>query len=146
MIDISVTSGYVNHSKQDIESIIPCSLATKDKGCQIVDIIEWFSKRKGTPFQNGKARGQSGHDSISTSGVGVAVLPNCALVNRIMLFGMISELISRITKSLSLFYSVYMWKFTVTFMLDSRWETRSFASDPWFRAEFAFNWARLWTT
>ena len=138
MIDISVTSGYVNHSKQDIGSIIPCSLATKDKGCQIVDIIEWFSKRKGTPFQNGKARGQSGHDSISTSGVGVAVLPNCALVNRIMMFGMISELISRIKKSLSLFYSVYLWKFTVTFMLDSRWETRSFASDPWFQGWVRF--------
>ena len=31
---------------------------------------------------------------------------NCALINEIMLFGMISELISRITKSLSLFYLV----------------------------------------
>ena len=31
---------------------------------------------QGTSFQNGKARGQSGHNSISTSGVSVAVLPN----------------------------------------------------------------------
>ena len=31
---------------------------------------------------------------------------NCAIVNEIMLFGMISELVSRITRSLSLFYSV----------------------------------------
>ena len=83
--------------------------------------------RTGTSFQNGKAIGQSGHDSISTSGVGVAVLTNkfrtllrwfpvaiktqricinCAPINEIMLFGIISELISRITWSLSLFYSV----------------------------------------
>ena len=32
--------------------------------------------RTGTSFQNGKALGQSGHDSISTSGVGVAVFTN----------------------------------------------------------------------
>ena len=32
-----------------------------------------FSKRTGTSFQNGKARG---HDSVSTSGVSVALLPN----------------------------------------------------------------------
>ena len=38
--------------------------------------LEWFSKRTGTSFQNGKARGESAHDSISTSGVSVAVLPN----------------------------------------------------------------------
>ena len=39
-------------------------------------LLEGFSKRKGTSFQNGKARGQSGHDSTSTSGVGVAILSN----------------------------------------------------------------------
>ena len=37
--------------------------------------LERFSKRTGTSFQNGKARGQSGHNSISTSGVSVAFLP-----------------------------------------------------------------------
>ena len=41
----------------------------------VSQILEWFSKRTGTSFQNRKARGQSGHDSISTSGVSVAVLP-----------------------------------------------------------------------
>ena len=45
-----------------------------------------------------------------------------------MLFGIISELISRISWSFPLFYSVYLGKFTVTFMLDSRKETRSLAS------------------
>ena len=54
---------------------------------------------------------------------------NCALINEIMLVGMILELISRITRSLSLFYSVNLWKFTATFILDSRKETRSSASD-----------------
>ena len=34
------------------------------------------------------------------------IFVNCALINEIMLFGMISELISRITRFLSLFYSV----------------------------------------
>ena len=84
-------------------------------------ILEWFSKRTGKraddldttlfplpvlalPF------------SLSSSGHHFAGFPvviktpricvNSALINEIMLFGMISELISRITRFLSLFYSV----------------------------------------
>ena len=84
-------------------------------------ILEWFSKRTGKraddldttlfplpvlalPF------------SLSSSGRHFAGFPvviktpricvNSALINEIMLFGMISELISRITRFLSLFYSV----------------------------------------
>ena len=41
-----------------------------------IEWLEWFSKRTGTSFQDGKARGYSRHDSISTSGVSVAVLLN----------------------------------------------------------------------
>ena len=54
--------------------------------------------------------------SPSSSGRYFAVFPvvtktpricvNCAFIDEIMLFGMISELISRITRFLSLFYSV----------------------------------------
>ena len=36
--------------------------------------LEWFRKRTGTSFQNGKARGSSGHESNTTSGDGVASL------------------------------------------------------------------------
>ena len=63
---------------------------------------------------------------------------NCALINEIILFGIISELISRITRSLSLFYSVYLRKFTATLILYSRKETRSLASDPRFHAQLPF--------
>ena len=59
--------------------------------------------------------------AIKTLGIFV----NFALINEIMLFGIISELISRINWSFSLFYSVYLGKFTATFMLDSRKKTRS---------------------
>ena len=45
-----------------------------------------------------------------------------------MLFAIMLELVSRITWSFPLFYSVYLGKFTATFMLDSRKETRSLAS------------------
>ena len=57
--------------------------------------------------------------AIKTPGI----CANFALINEIMLFGIISELISRITWSISLFYSVYLGKFTASFMLDSRKET-----------------------
>ena len=57
--------------------------------------------------------------AIKTPGIRV----NFALINEIMLFGIISELISRITWSISLFYSVYLGKSTASFMLDSRKET-----------------------
>ena len=59
-----------------------------------------------------------------------AICVNDALINEIMLFGIISELISRITRSISLFHSTYLWKFTATFILDFRKETRSLVSDP----------------
>ena len=58
-----------------------------------------------------------------------SICVHCVLINEMMLFGMISELISNITRLLSLFYSVNLWKFTATFILDSRKETRSSASD-----------------
>ena len=48
---------------------------------------------------------------------------NFALINEIMLFGIISELISRIPWSISSFHSVYLGKSTASFMLDSRQET-----------------------
>ena len=60
---------------------------------------------------------------------------NCALIDEIMLFRMIPELISRITRSLCLFYLAYLWKFTATVTLGSpkQTETRSLASDPRFQ-------------
>ena len=42
--------------------------------------------------------------AIKTPGISV----NCALMTEMMLFGMISELISRINRSLSLSFSVYL--------------------------------------
>ena len=58
----------------------------------------------------------------------LGIFANFAPINEIMLFGIMSELVSRITWSFPLFYSVYLGKFTATFMLDSRKETRSLAS------------------
>ena len=78
--------------------------------------------------------------AIKTPGICV----NFALINEIMLFGIISELISRITWSISLFYSVYLGKFTASFMLDSRKETivgKRRIQD--FRAQYTCNRARL---
>ena len=72
--------------------------------------------------------------AIKTPGISV----NCALTTEMMLFGMISELISRINRSLSLSFSVYLWKFTATFMLDSRKEARSLGSDPRFQGSVRF--------
>ena len=54
--------------------------------------------------------------AIKTPGICV----NFALINEIMLFGIISELISGITWSISSFHSVYFGKSTASFMLDSR--------------------------
>ena len=103
--------------------------------------IERFSKKTGRHFRTGKRADPvlALPFSSSSSGRHFAGFPvviktpgicvNCALINEIMLFGMISELISRITRFLSLFYLVNLWKFTATFILDSRKETRSSASD-----------------
>ena len=112
--------------------------------------IEWFSKKTGRHFRTGKRADNLDTTllrlpvlalpfSPSSSGRHFAGFPvviktpricvNCALINEIMLFGMISELISRITRFLSLFYLVNLWKFTATFILDSRKEARSSASD-----------------
>ena len=103
--------------------------------------------RTGTSFQNEKARGQFQHDPISTSGrialpfsptssgrhyagfpvviktPGICV--NSALVNEIMLFGIISELISG---PFLLFIRCILGKVTASFMLNSRKETQSLAS------------------
>ena len=59
---------------------------------------------------------------------------NCALMNGIMPFGMISKLISSISRYLILF------DITATFLLDSRKEiqTRSLASDPRFQDSARF--------
>ena len=54
-----------------------------------------------------------------------------------MLFGIISELISRITRSVSLFHSTYLWKFTAKFILDFRKETRSLEAIQEFGVQFA---------
>ena len=107
-------------------------------------------------FRTGKrADNLHGHDSISTSAIGVVVLRykfrtsfrlflvaikmpgiciNCALMNGIMPFGMISKLISSISRYLILF------DITATFLLDSRKEiqTRSLASDPRFQDSVCF--------
>ena len=56
--------------------------------------------------------------AIKTPGICV----NFALINEIMLFGIISELISMITWSLPLVYSVY------SFIMNSRKETQSLAN------------------
>ena len=104
-------------------------------------------------FRTGKrADNLHGHGSISTSAIGVVVLHNkfrtsflvtikmpgicvnCALMNGIMPFGMISKLISRISRYLILF------DITATFLLDSPKEiqTRSLASDPRFQDSVRF--------
>ena len=82
--------------------------------------------------------------AIETPGICV----NFALISKMMLFGIISELIYRIIWSLTLFYPMYLWKFTATFMLNSRKETRSSESvgSKILGLSSIFNWARLKTT
>ena len=77
--------------------------------------------------------------AIKTPGICV----NFALINEIMLFGIISELISRITWSISLFYSVYLGKSTASFILDSRKETIvGKRRIQYLRAQYTCNWGR----
>ena len=66
-----------------------------------------------------------------------AICVNDALINEIMLFGIISKLISRITRPVSLFHSTYLSKFTATFILDFRKETRSLEAIQEFGVQFA---------
>ena len=62
--------------------ILWSSLTCKNKKDTLVDasaqshLIERFSKRMGTSSQNRKVCGESGHDSISTSCVSIAIPPN----------------------------------------------------------------------
>ena len=80
--------------------------------------------------------------AIKTPGIRV----NFALINEIMLFVIISELISRITWSISSFHSVYFGKSTASFMLDSRKGTivgKRRIQD--FRAQYTCNWGKLKT-
>ena len=63
---------------------------------------------------------------VATKTPGICI--NFALIDELVLFGIISELISRITWSLPLVYSLYLGKFTALFMLNSRTETQSLAS------------------
>ena len=81
--------------------------------------------------------------SIKTPGICV----NFALINEIMLFGIISELISRITWSLPLVYSVYFGKINrfiyVEFPKGNTIVGKRRIQD--FRAQYTCNWARLKT-
>ena len=105
-------------------------------------LLEWFSKRTGTgkradsldttlfrlqvlalPFSPTSSV-QQVPVAIKTPGICM----NFALINEIMPFAIISELISGITWSFPWFIQCILGKFTASFMLNSRKETQSLAS------------------